>query len=109
LSDAPDELLAAHTADWDGETRTLFCSCGDDTGYLAHIAALLGTDEAGAREALLAAHNNIETNTGTCGGCETCGGDSAAVHCPVCGDADYPCLTYFVAAGRGPTDTERRP
>lgn len=92
--------LDRHTADWDGET--LFCSCGDAGGYTAHIAALLGTDEAGAREALLAAHNNVEANAGMCGGCETCRGDSAAVHCPICGDADDPCLTWFVAAGRGP-------
>lgn len=98
--------LDSHTADWDGASSTLSCSCGDTTGYVTHIAALLGTDEAGAREALLSAHNNIEINAGMCGGCETCGGASAAVHCPVCGDADDPCLTYFVAAGRGPTDTE---
>jgi len=99
-------VLAGHTADWRQESRDLSCSCGDATGYLAHIATLLGTDEAGAREALLAAHNNVEINAGMCGGCDTCGGASTAVCCPVCGDGDDPCLTYFVAAGRGPADIE---
>lgn len=96
--------LESHTADWDGVTRILSCSCGDASEYLAHIASLLGVDETGAREALLTVHNNIETGAGMCGGCDTCGAESAAVHCPVCGGADFPCLTYFVAAGRGPTD-----
>lgn len=71
---------------------------------MAHIAALLGTDEHGARGALLDTHDNTEVNPGACGGCETCGGSSASVHCPVCGHANDPCLTYYVAAGRGPTD-----
>ena len=96
--------LKSHTAAWDGDTRTLSCSCGDAAGYLAHIATMLGVDDAAAREALLEVHNNVETNAGMCGGCETCADSSAAVHCPVCGDADEPCLTYFVAAGHGPTD-----
>ncbi|HEX9226480.1 MAG TPA: hypothetical protein VF885_07450 [Arthrobacter sp.] len=98
------ELLDGHTADWDADTQTLSCSCGEGSGFVAHIAVLLGTDEAGAKEALLAVHVNVAVNAGMCGGCETCGDSSAAVHCPVCGDAHDPCLTYFVAAGRGPTD-----
>lgn len=103
---SPDEAtrLYGHTADWDGESGVLACSCRDSTGYVDHIAALLGADEHGARQALLAAHDNTEVNAGTCGGCETCGDTSAAVHCPICGDGYDPCLTYHVAAGRGPTD-----
>lgn len=104
MPDVPARLLDGHTADWHGESRPLSCSCGDATGYVAHIAALLGTDDVGARGALLAAHNNVGVNAGLCGGCDTCGSATAAIHCPVCGDADHPCLTYFVAAGRGPTD-----
>lgn len=100
------ELLERHTAVWRQESRTLACSCGDVTGYVSHIGALLGTDEACARGALLAAHDNVEVSAGMCGGCDACGSASAAVHCPICGDASDPCLTYFVAAGRGPTDTE---
>ena len=104
MSESRDELLASHTADWDAETRILACSCGDAAGYVAHIATLLGTDEPSAREALLVVHDNVAVNAGMCGGCETCGDSSTAVHCPVCGDAYDPCLTYFVATGRGPTD-----
>jgi hypothetical protein len=100
---ARTQEIGRHTADWGEETRALSCSCGDATGYVAHVAALLGVDEADAREALLELHSNVETNAGMCGACEACAGSSAAVHCPVCGDADEPCLTYFVAAGRGPT------
>jgi hypothetical protein len=98
------EALEGHPADWNKDTRTLSCSCGDAGGYLRHIAHLLGTDEAGSREALLSVHHNIEIKAGMCGGCETCAGSSAAVNCLVCGEADDPCLTYFVATGRGPTD-----
>lgn len=96
--------LDRHTAEWDGQT--LACSCGDASGYLGHIAALLGIDEDGARAALLGEHCISGVNAGMCGGCETCGDSTAAVHCPVCGDAEDPCLTWFVAAGRGPADTE---
>lgn len=102
------EALEGHTAVWDEGTRTLSCSCGDAGGYLTHIAALIGADESAAREALLYVHINVETHAGMCGGCETCGGASSAVHCSVCGDADDPCLTHFVAAGRGPTDEGAR-
>jgi hypothetical protein len=106
MTTGPSEsLLDRHTADWNEDTRTVYCSCGDPADYVDHIAALLGTDEDGARAALLTTHDNVGVNTGMCGGCETCGDSSAAVHCPVCGDADFPCLTWFVAAGHGP-DTE---
>jgi uncharacterized protein (DUF433 family) len=105
---AQNAALAGHTAQWDGDTRTLSCFCGDHAGYLAHVAVLLGTDESGARAALLTVHDNIEINPGMCGGCETCGGDSAAFHCLVCGESDHSCLTSSVAAGHGPTDEGQR-
>ncbi|GAA4034089.1 hypothetical protein GCM10023063_17540 [Arthrobacter methylotrophus] len=31
--------IETHTAVWDGDTRTLSCSCGETAGYLTHIAA----------------------------------------------------------------------
>lgn len=102
-------MLAGHTADWHEESQALSCSCGDRARYVVHIAALLGTDEAGARQALLTAHDNVEVNAGICGGCDTCGSQSAGVHCPICGDADHPCLVYYeVGAGSStdPNDTE---
>lgn len=96
--------LQGHKAHWAMDSRILSCSCGNTTGYIAHIAALLGTDEGTACKVLLDFHENFETNAGMCGGCETCSGSSAAVRCLICGHADDPCLTYYVAAGRGPTD-----
>lgn len=98
------EDLRAHTAHWDMDAHVLSCSCGDTGGFLSHIAALLSTDEGGARKILLDFHENFEVNAGMCGGCETCGGSSASVRCLICGHADDPCLTYHVAAGHGPTD-----
>lgn len=105
MADASGAVLAGHTADWDGEALIVACSCHTrhPDGYFAHIAALLGTDEAGARQGLLEAHANVEVNTGMCGGCDTCGAESTSVACPICGSDYEPCLTYYEASGRGPS------
>jgi hypothetical protein len=89
--------LEDHAADWHEDTRTVVCSCGDATGYLAHITALLRTDELGARLALLEAHEFTEINAGMCGGCDTCGSDSASAVCAICGEGYSPCGAYFEA------------
>lgn len=96
----PDVLLAGHSVGYDEAARDTFCTCGDKTGrngYLAHIAGLLGTDESGARKALLKAHAFTEINAGMCGGCDTCGSDAAAALCAICGEGYSPCAAYFIA------------
>ena len=102
---AAQTLLAEHAAKWNDVDLVVVCACGARHlgGYFAHVASLLGTDESGAREVLLEAHTNVEVNAGMCGGCDTCGADSAAVSCPICGDGYDPCLTYYEAAGQGPS------
>lgn len=102
------EDLRTHTAHWDMDGHVLSCSCGDNGGFLSHIAALLSTDEHGARQALLVAHEITEVNQGMCGGCETCGSCSQGASCRICGDDEQPCLTYYVAAGNGPTESGQK-
>lgn len=93
------KLLADHSLGFDEASRTAVCTCGNalPAGYLAHIGRLLGVDECGTRTALLEAHALTEVNAGMCGGCDTCGGESASVICAICGEGYSPCPTYFEA------------
>ncbi|MET4144076.1 hypothetical protein [Arthrobacter sp. UYCo732] len=99
MTETPDPLMVTHNIGFDEATRNTVCECGDrgHAGYLAHIAGLLGTDETGARQALLKAHTFTEINPGMCGGCETCGSDSVSAVCAICGEGDSPCGAYFEA------------
>lgn len=92
------KLLADHNLGFAG--RTALCTCGNTlpAGYLAHIGRLLGVGECGTRTALLEAHASAEVNAGMCGGCDTCGSESALAVCAICGEGYSPCGAYFIAA-----------
>lgn len=102
VAEEPEALWANHAVDRPGAGS---CSCGAvlPDGLAVHLAALLGLDEAAAREALLEAHNNVEINAGMCGGCDTCGSEAAMAVCRICGEGYSPCPTYYEAS-RHPTE-----
>lgn len=99
MSEPTASELAEHLVEYDQIAKATVCSCGNSrTGdYLSHVAGLLDTDELGARLALLEAHDFTEINAGMCGGCDTCGSDSASAVCAICGEGYSPCGAYFEA------------